>query len=80
MVLFVNMQIERYVNENVFHMLCTAIIGNLKYFLFKAVNHHYDGKYMHTLFKTTFYKSLEAAFIALFSETTMTLTICGWGN
>ena len=59
-------------------MLCTAILGNLKYFLFVADNSHYDGKYMHELFKTISYMSLEPAVIALFSEITLTLTIGGW--
>ena len=34
------------VSENGFHMLYTAILGSLKYFLLKAVNQHYDGKYI----------------------------------
>ena len=63
-------------------MLCTAILGYPKNFLFKAINSnnwsYYDGKYMHELFKTISYKSLEPAVIALFSEITMTLTIGGW--
>ena len=76
---FVNMQIERYGKKGL-HMLCTAILGNLKYFLFVADSSHYDGKYMQEIIKTISYKSLEPAFIALFSEITMTLTIGGWGN
>ena len=63
------------VSEKVFLILCTAIIGNLKYFLY-----HYDGKYMHEILKKNLYKSLDAAFIALFLETTMTLTIGIYGN
>ena len=40
--------------EKVFHILCTASIGYLKYFLFIAIKYHFDGKYMHGIFKRCF--------------------------
>ena len=73
------MKIERYGSEKILHMFCGAILGKLKYFLLKAVNYKFDGKYMHEIVNRKCYKSLEAAFIALFSDTTMTLTIGEWG-
>ena len=46
--LFVNMQIERYGKRKVLHMMRTAILGNLRYLLFKVYTYHiYDGKYMY---------------------------------
>ena len=61
-------------SEKGFRILCTAIRGNLVGFLFKVVKYHYDGKYMHEIFKQISYRSLVASFIVLFSET----TFCGF--
>ena len=67
------------VSEKVFHMLCTAILGNLKYVLYKAINHHNDGKYMHKYLKSILQKLGSNIYSFIFGNK-MTVTIGGWGN
>ena len=71
----------KHASENGYYILCTAILGILGGgCLFKVVRYYYDDKYMHEIFKQISNKSLVASFIVLFSETTMTQTIAGWGG
>ena len=73
------MKIERYGSEKIMHMLCGANFLVTSSILFLKLLTTSLMVNICTKYYKKFYKSLEAAFIALFSETTMTLTIgkCG---
>ena len=77
--IFVNMQIERYGKRKGFPHLCTAIIGNTSSIFFLKLLNTVMMENICKEYNKDILQELGSSIYA-FLQTTMALTIGGWGN